>query len=141
MNRLFYFLLIIIHGNLFGQNQIELNLTGTNPYPFRADSYLDEVEIITAVIANKTSQDQTLSGYVEILGPKGIKINSGIPMCNINIAIERRLVFKRMNYDDLCLNFNDVNVQNVLNNSSLSVKKKMLFYFLEFFLKGTILIV
>lgn len=126
MNRLF-FLLIIIHGSLFGQNQIELNLTGTNPYPFRADSYLDEVEIITAVIANKTSQDQTLSAHVEILGPKGIKINSGMPICNIDIARGERFVFKRMNYNDLCLNFNDVNVQNVLNNSSLSVQEKNAF--------------
>ena len=105
------------------KGQVNLILTGTQPYPVVATNYLEEVDFITISIMNNSTNDISLKPYANITGPKGLVFNSGEPNCSIEINSGQALRFDKNNFEDFCLNFN-LNINAILNQSQLSQEEK-----------------
>ncbi len=121
-------ILVYMMGCFFAEAQVNLTLTGRQPYPVLANNYIDDVDIITARVQNlNRERSYDLKAYVKITGPKGIFISSGNPTCDFVLERSQVLLFGSQNYEDLCIDLNSISINSVLNNSSLSQQEKNLF--------------
>ncbi|MBK8699347.1 MAG: hypothetical protein IPN29_07275 [Saprospiraceae bacterium] len=97
------FLLVLVSKSV---SQIEITLSGRQPYPVLAENYIEDFDVISATIRNTTSQGIGLKMFATINGPYGLKIESRDPSCMVDIGGNITRTFRRGNYRDLCLEFN-----------------------------------
>jgi len=101
-----------------------LTLLGQNPYPVIADNYLEDGNVISVIIRNKSQMDYDLKATVKITGPRGIVIESNEPTCMVDIESGLTKIFNRNNFEDLCINFTASNINAALDNSNLTPQER-----------------
>lgn len=124
MKALNILLLLLILKSAISFSQVSVTLTGKQPYSVIATNYLGEAEVITATVKNNYNAAIDLKAYVRIIGPYNIIIESEMPTCNIELDAKETKRFNKNNFDELCLNFNEFEINNILYNSTMSQEQK-----------------